>query len=435
MILTAILSALTILAMVISIFRFPVVRFRRFRIGGYCFFAVIGALLLLALGCVSPREAASGIFADSDVNPIKILILFLSMTAFSVFLDELGLFRYLASLALRRAGTSQTALFLLLYATVSILTVFTSNDIIILTFTPFVCAFARNAHINPLPYLFAEFFAANTWSMALMIGNPTNIYIASFLQIDFFTYLRVMAVPTLGCGLISLLLLYLIFRRSLGEPIEAEPETVSLQERTLLIVGVVHLLLCIVMLAISSYIGIPMWLISLVLLVSLFTIVCVYRTTRRERPVILLATLRRMPWELVPFMLAMFVLVIALERNGICAALVTLLDTYLGGSVMPTVTYGASSFLCANLINNIPMSVLFANLSLQNGTRFAAFASIVGSNLGAYLTPVGALAGIMWADILRRERVQFDYRDFIRYGAMVSIPTLFVALLLLPLFA
>jgi arsenical pump membrane protein len=67
------------------------------------------------------------------------------MTAFSVFLDELGFFRVLASAALHRAGSSQKILFFILYFTVSILTVFTSNDIIILTFTPFICAFARRA--------------------------------------------------------------------------------------------------------------------------------------------------------------------------------------------------------------------------------------------------------------------------------------------------
>jgi Na+/H+ antiporter NhaD/arsenite permease-like protein len=61
----------------------------------------------------------------------------------------------------------------------------------------------------------------------------------------------------------------------------------------------------------------------------------------------------------------------------------------------------------------------------------AIFGTIVGSNLGACLTPVGALAGIMWADILRRERVNFDYRDFIRYGILISVPTLLVTLTLL----
>lgn len=58
---------------------------------------------------------------------------------------------------------------------VAILTIFTSNDIVILTFTPFICYFSKNAKINPIPYLVAE-FAATTYSMMLIIGNPTNIY-------------------------------------------------------------------------------------------------------------------------------------------------------------------------------------------------------------------------------------------------------------------
>ena len=104
------------------------------------------------------------------------------MTVLSVFLDEVGFFGYIAAFALKKAGRSRKRLFFYLYITVSVLTVFTSNDIIILTFTPFICYFAKSAKIDPVPYLFAEFIAANTWSMALIIGNPTNIYISSALS-------------------------------------------------------------------------------------------------------------------------------------------------------------------------------------------------------------------------------------------------------------
>ena len=129
----------------------------------------------------------------TDLTAGKILVLFISMTLLSIFLDELGFFRFLASVALKRAGKNQFKLFFLLYATVSVLTVFTSNDIIILSFTPFVCYFAKNARINPLPYLAAEFVAANTWSMALIIGNPTNIYLVTAAGGDFSSY------PCIGC--------------------------------------------------------------------------------------------------------------------------------------------------------------------------------------------------------------------------------------------
>ncbi|MBO5889329.1 MAG: arsenical efflux pump membrane protein ArsB, partial [Clostridia bacterium] len=55
----------------------------------------------------------------------------------------------------------------------------------------------------------------------------------------------------------------------------------------------------------------------------------------------------------------------------------------------------------------------------------------IGSNIGAFLTPIGALAGIMWNNILRNHNVKYSYLDFIKTGFIVSIPTLLVALLTL----
>ncbi len=428
MLLCGILSGVTVLMMVLSVFFIPEIRLGKFHMGGYCFFAVLGAAALIAAGCVSGEGLVSGIFGESAVNPIKILILFLSMTVFSIFLDELGFFRYLASFALGKAGKSQKILFVYLYITVSVLTVFTSNDIIILTFTPFICSFCKNADINPLPYLFAEFSAANTWSMALMIGNPTNIYIASFSEIAFFDYLKVMILPTLAAGAVSFTVLLLIFGRSLKKPIEGTPEKVGITERPLLIIGLVHLIVCILLLTISSYIHLEMWICSFSLMLSLFACVLIYRRSKREKPIILLRTVRRMPWELVPFMLSMFTLVISLSESGILASIGDLL-----GDRSPVFVYGAASFFTANLINNIPMSVLFANLAERIASLPAAFAATVGSNLGACLTPVGALAGIMWADILRRRGVKFDFRDFVKYGSAVSLPALAAALAVLSL--
>ena len=37
----------------------------------------------------------------------------------------------------------------------------------------------------------------------------------------------------------------------------------------------------------------------------------------------------------------------------------------------------------------------------------ALYASIAGSNIGAFLTPIGAIAGIMWMSLLKLQRVEF----------------------------
>lgn len=56
------------------------------------------------------------------------------------------------------------------------------------------------------------------------------------------------------------------------------------------------------------------------------------------------------------------------------------------------------------------------------------YAATIGSNIGAFFTPVGALAGIMWASILKRFNVDLSFKKFILYGIVISIPTLLAAL-------
>jgi arsenical pump membrane protein len=59
----------------------------------------------------------------------------------------------------------------------------------------------------------------------------------------------------------------------------------------------------------------------------------------------------------------------------------------------------------------------------------AVFATIIGSNMGALFTPVGALAGIMWSSILNRHGLKFGYKNFLKMGVTIAIPTLITALL------
>ena len=214
MALTITISIITCLLMICAVLFFPKIKIGKASIGSYWVVTLVGALVLLLTKAVDVKTVCSALVADNAINPIKILVLFISMTLLSIFLDELGFFRYLASVTLKRAGASQMKLFMLLYVTVSVLTVFTSNDIIILSFTPFICYFAKNAHISPIPFLAAEFVAANTWSMALIIGNPTNIYLVTAAGGDFVSYLKVMILPTIVSGMVAFLFLMLMFRKS-----------------------------------------------------------------------------------------------------------------------------------------------------------------------------------------------------------------------------
>jgi arsenical pump membrane protein len=279
-----------------------------------------------------------------------------------------------------------------------------------------------------MPYLAAEFVAANTWSMALIIGNPTNIYLVTAAGGDFISYLITMLFPTLVSGTVAFFCLHLAFHKKLSQPIEAQPEEVKIEDRVSLFVGICHLAVCTVLLAVGSYIGLQMWLVALISALSLLAFTIVISLVRKEAPVHTVASLRRAPWELIPFILSMFVVVESLHTNGVTEGLYRLLDTSA-----PVWSYGVTSFLAANLINNIPMSVLYSSILSGGAAKVAVYATVVGSNLGACLSPIGALAGIMWSSILKKHDLKFGYLDFLKIGITIAIPALIAALAMLDL--
>ncbi len=425
MVFTLVVVALTVALMIASIIFFPTLTIKKTKFSPYWIIALTGVLVLMIGGALRVDELVEGIFGQSLINPIKILALFLSFTVFSIFLDEIGFFAYAASLVAMKAKNSQSALFLAFYLLTSVLTVFTANDIVILTLTPFIIYFAKNAKINPLPYLVSEFVAANTWSMLLIIGNPTNIYLATSFGIDFLTYFLKMLLPTLSTGFISYLLMRWLFHRFLKEPL-AVGVALPPPDRGLMVIGLTHLGISTVLISISSYIGLEMWTVTLAGSLSLMVTTIGYRLVKRQSLVILSGVLKRVPYSLIPFMLSMTALVIGVDKYGLAQSLARSLS-----DISPLFSYGFVSFFFSNLINNIPMTILFrevlavdASLSLP-----AVYATIIGSNLGAILSPIGALAGIMWMSILKREGIRYGYGSFMKYGLLISLPLMLISLL------
>lgn len=422
---------ITCVVMILGVLIFPTIKLGKIKLASYWVITLLGAALLVVILLIANeidiQAVGNALIANTAINPIKILVLFLSMTILSIFLDELKFFRYLASATLKRAKSGQIKLFLYLYLIVSVLTVFTSNDVIILSFTPFICYFAKNAKINPTPYLAAEFVAANTWSMALIIGNPTNIYLATANGIDFLSYLKVSILPTLAAGIVAFIALFLLYRKKLSDPIDGEAEEVVIEDKFLFWVGIVHLAVCTILLAIGSYIGLEMWIVALSAVGSLFLFTLITSAVRKTPPVQLWKCLKRTPFQLVPFVLSMFVMIVVLDQKGVTQSLASFL-----GTDAQVWVYGASSFLFANIINNIPMSVLFSSIigALPAGVSAipAVYATVVGSNIGAFFTPIGALAGIMWSSILNSHGIKFGYKDFLKIGVTIALPTLAAAL-------
>jgi arsenical pump membrane protein len=415
--LVIIVFLLTIFVIFALAIRKPYVSIGRHHLETYAVAALIGPVLLFIAGYVHLKDLGH-LFAGST-NPMTILVLFLSMVFISVYLDNVGFMEYCAKLALRMAKGSGKRLFFSLYAVVSFLTIFTSNDIIILTLTPFIFYFARHAGLDPKPYLIAEFFAANTWSILLQIGNPTNIYITTSFGLGFMEYLKVMLLPTFVAGLLNLALLYLIFMNHINTRFTPEKVNPSdaLHDKPGAVIGLALLLACIVALSLSPYFEIPLWQVAFGSAIILLVIIML-----RDGFSTINHVLHKMPWSVIPFVFSFFVMVEVLSREGFISALGAFLQ---GTGIGDIFSFGISSALLSNVLNNIPMTVAYSSLSESLGSIYA---TVIGSNIGAYFTPLGALAGIMWMSILKHKRVELSYHEFIGYGVLIGSIVLIGAL-------
>ncbi len=425
MFVTLLVSFIVIAVFVASILFLPSVVIRKHTVKIYSLIPLIGAVVLIMCDRVGFFYVVEKFSENTSVNPLKILVLFLSMTTFSLILEQTGFFAFISTRVLEKAGRNQFVIFISFYLVISLLTVFTSNDIIILTFTPFICHFCKSARVSPMPYLIMEFVAANTWSLLLIIGNPTNIYICGAFGIDFIEYVKVMLLPTVFAGVTSLFIMLGIFSKKLRKPMEMCDEHGEITDKPVMVISLFHLCVCVAALAVSQYIGVEMWLISLSVAVSEILCVAVCQTVRKKKYVIIGKGISGMPFEIIPFIIGMFIIVLALETSGITAGLQHILEP-----LSDIFTYGYLSFFSANIVNNIPMSVLFSKIlaSGESVSLGGMYATVIGSNIGAFLTPVGALAGIMWSNLLRKNGVKLSFGGFIRYGALIGIPSVTAAI-------
>jgi arsenical pump membrane protein len=437
---------LSILIMIFLIMRRPFFYIRlinrKIKLDTYIIGALLAPFLIIIFGLLNYSQIIGGLGGQGALNPFGVLVLFLSMVFMSIYLDITGFFEYCARIALKLSKNNGKLLFLSFYFVISILTIFTSNDIVILTFTPFIYYFTKHAKIDPIPYLIAEFFAANTWSMMLYIGNPTNIVLATAFQIDFLEYFKWMFLPSFVAGLTNLVLLYWVFRKRLQinvKQVKVVRPADALTDKLGAILGVVVLFGCIFFLALAPYFFIDLWVVSvgfavvlLILLIIRDSYAKIIRKNIDWQSFKVAKTLRRMPIGIIPFVLAMFISVEALRVYGVTTDIGLFFKSIIGESVVSSVfLFGFSSSFLANIINNIPMTVAYVPI-IQSSVGLlsypAIFATVIGSNLGANITPLGALAGIMWITILRNKNVNFSFKEFIKYGLIITPLTLLVCL-------
>lgn len=430
-------------------------RYLRFLDIPYHLSPVLGAALIYLLGVINLFDVYTGLTGVSVSEgltflsysgPYSAAVLFLSIALVSLSLEVSGFFRYLAVKILEVVEGSGVWLFVAVFWVTAFFALFTSNDIIILLFTPFLLHFLRLVDLDSSPYLIAEFFAANIFSMVMLIGNETNIIAATAHGIAFIEHIQFLILPGIIGGSATFAALYFLFRNNIHVNYETEnlPE-VSLNRWELL--SSLLLISTLLSLGFLSMQGYLLWHIGFfwaALTVILFVLPDLLEQwfNDLDRKPYLYSINEKMPWEVVPFLFGFFVIVYSFEVTGLTPWLTEILNSLLGGSIFSTVFgIGLLSAITANMVNNIPMTVLFSDILAGYGTgdvrTAAVFSLIIGSNIGANITPIGALAGILWFKMVNHDKKRVTFKQFLSTGlkvtsvtALASLTTLYLVIII-----
>ena len=380
--------------------------------------AVLGAAALVGFGLLSSGDALAGVGKGLDVY------LFLAgMMLLAELARQEGLFDWLAAFAVEHARGSPQRLFGLVYAVGTVVTVLLSNDATAVVLTPAVYAATRAAGAAPLPYLYACVFIANAASFALPISNPANLVIFGGRMPHLAAWLAQFGLPTVAAVVATYLMLRLTQRTALRRECiaraVARPELTRGGRHTAygIAAAAVALLVCS---ALDLRLGLPTFICGA-------ATAAIILAANRERPWPLL---RHISWGVLPLVAGLFVLVEALARTGVIAALARILDAAVAGSAAGAAwTAGIAVAVACNLMNNLPVGLIAGSVvSVGQVPAHVTGAALIGVDLGPNLSVTGSLATILWLVALRREGQDVGPWQFLAVGVAVTPPALLLAI-------
>lgn len=402
------------LSLAIFAFAYALISVRRapFLPIGRAFGALLGAVLLVLLGCLTPEAA----YASVDGNTIAILF---GMMVLQVELDRSGLLDA-ATAAIARRRTGATTLLAAVLIGAGLLSALLVNDAVCLMATPLVARLCRGGRLPPLPFLLAVAVGSNVGGTMTAVGTPQCVLIERFSGLGYLGFAKVMAPVGFALLLLSSAFFALVFRRSLAgrciEPVAPAAPLDRPRARAF---------------AISLAAVVAGFLAGLPLAFTALGGACLNAILNRREP---RDTLERIDWTLLVFFASLFVLVGGVAQAGWITRAVDGLSGFLGSDpAARPVPFAAFSLGASNVFSNVPF-VLVLGHGYPDASHAFWYQLALTSTLAGNLTLVGSVANLIVAEQAHREGVEVGFFDYLKVGVPLTILTTAAGLGLLALF-
>jgi Na+/H+ antiporter NhaD/arsenite permease-like protein len=373
--------------------------------------ALLGAVLVLVFGVLTPRQALAAI----DLPTIALLFAVMGM---GTFLASDDIVDHLAPAVVRVARTRGRLLGIVVWSS-GMLAAAVTNDAVCVLAAPLIVSWIRRWNLPRLPFLLALATSANTGSVATLVGNPQNMLCGSLGHLSFARFaLHLAPIAVVGLA-INHAVLALVFRRDLRGALEETeaPQAALAPRRTAVTLAVIAA-------SVLAYLlGVDLVIASLTGFVALILI-------HRAEPSHIW---ERIDWSVLLFFAGLFVVTRAFAMSGAPDWFFLRFPLHAGVGLVAYLRTSAIFLVGSNVVTNVPFILLVEDQmktlpSPELGWEMLAMASTFAGNL----TLLGSVANVIVAEKARSVG-GLRFGEYLKIGVPLAVTTTLVGTIWLAL--
>jgi Na+/H+ antiporter NhaD/arsenite permease-like protein len=294
-----------------------------------------------------------------------------------------------------------------------------TNDVVVVAMTPLLVAITLSRGLNPVPFLLAFCFAANTGSAGTIIGSPQNMIAAQQLGLSFTGFLGIAGLPALVSLPIVWAIVALLYRNNWHLPASTASKPGA---------G-------------ASPVAVDHWETAKAALVT-FAVVLAFIFSDWPRELIALAAaalllinrqiasadmMKNVDGNLILLLMGLFVVNAAMAETHLPQRVLADLRTAGLDLHQPLWLFLIASALSNIVGNNPAVMLLVPYLGTGSNPEALGAALALGTGFSSNLIIFGSLAGIIVVEAAERYGVKISFGEFARAGVPVALACMAVA--------
>ncbi len=388
--------------------------------------AFAGAFLVILLGLLPADQILH------FINFRAIIVIFALYTILAA-LDEAGAFDWMAHKLAVHSGHHPIALFFLFPLLAGVLAAFMDAVSSVMIFSLLLVRICHALDADPFPYVMAVIFAANTGGAMTMVGDPPNIVIGTELGYTFFDFAINTGPIAFTCLVVGLFVLYASHRKEIREAEEGKERLSkrgialgegtspyhSVEDKQLLVTSLACFLLLIFVLIIHHMLHIDICIACIIPVALLFLLLPKEKVAK---------FLPKIDWGLLAFFVCLFIMVGALEYQGLLGHLANwLYEASHGDIIIASLAMIWLSCLLSMVVDNVPfaaaMAIVIEDLSLTTGlpADVLAWSLALGCDIGGTGTPIGAAPNLTGLSVLEQNGYAPSWIRYMRIAIPLTL--------------